>query len=321
MSVACAFGRAAGPRSSPEAAAQVRSIRETLQRLDPGGELIVVGDPPGGIDAVTARVRPGGFGPATRAGLEAARGDYVLTLDAHATHAADVAARSLGQPRSGEIVVASRYVDGARVAMSVPRRLASRAVNKVFGRGLSLPVTDLSSAFRLYRGDVLRSLRLEATDYDLLPELLVRALRGGLARGRDPAAHGSLAPEPGCGAAAASRPRLRAHVRLAVAAAQLDRGRRLRRARARQHYPAAALLAAPAAQAHHRADRGAGPGAATSAAGRARSSPRCRKAASRSTSCPRSCATRGVTACRSSAAPASRCRLPTPRSRASSVRR
>src|SRR5258708_35675197 len=63
--------------------------------------------------------------------------------------------------------------------MGVARRVGSRAVNRIFGRGLSLPVTDLSSAFRLYRGDVLRSQPLEASDYDLLPEILVRALAAG----------------------------------------------------------------------------------------------------------------------------------------------
>jgi SAM-dependent methyltransferase len=63
--------------------------------------------------------------------------------------------------------------------MTMPRRIASRAVNKAFGRGLSLPVTDLSSAFRLYRADVLRGQKIDATDYDILPELLVRALAAG----------------------------------------------------------------------------------------------------------------------------------------------
>jgi SAM-dependent methyltransferase len=130
-----------------------------------------------GVRAVHAE-RPG-FGAALRAGLEAARGAYVLTVDAESGDAA-VAARDLWNSREGaEVVVASRYVAGARARMSLPRTLASRAINKVFGRGLSLPVTDLSSAFRLYRADVLREQRLSAYDYDVLPEILVRALAGG----------------------------------------------------------------------------------------------------------------------------------------------
>jgi SAM-dependent methyltransferase len=132
-----------------------------------------------GVPYEIVAVSRDGFGPALRAGLEAATGEYVMTVDGESPHAADVA-RDLWQHRDGaEVVVASRYVPGARSAMSVPRAIASRGINRVFGRGLSLPVRDLSSTFRLYRRDVLRGQPLTAHDYDLLPEILVRALAGG----------------------------------------------------------------------------------------------------------------------------------------------
>ena len=76
-------------------------------------------------------------------------------------------------------MVASRYVAGARAGMSVFHSLASRAINKAFGRGLSLPVNDLSSAFRLYRAEVLHGQTLAAENADVLPEMLVRALADG----------------------------------------------------------------------------------------------------------------------------------------------
>ena len=160
LSIVIAMGGPAG--AEPPGAA----LEPVLRAIDPAGELIIVND-------------PAGFGAALRQGLARATGEYVLTVDANATHASQVA-RDLWDARShGEIVVASRYVNGADVNMSVPRRAASRAINMAFGRGLSLPVSDLSSAFRLYRGDVLRSLPLDARDYDLLPEILVRALAAG----------------------------------------------------------------------------------------------------------------------------------------------
>ena len=141
-------------------------LEQMLRAIDPGGELILAED-------------SAGFGPALRKGLERARGQYILTVDAHATDAPQVARDLWDHRHLGEIIVASRYVEGARVGMSVPRRIVSRAVNKAFGRGLSLPVTDLSSAFRLYRADVLRGQKIDAADYDILPELLVRALAAG----------------------------------------------------------------------------------------------------------------------------------------------
>lgn len=169
--------------SSQDVAEQATALQEALQRIDPGGELILAGavgrhriaSAPG-IRLVPAAGR---FGPAVRAGLDAATGDYILTVDADTPQAADVVRDLWAHRERGEIIVASRYVPGARAEMTTPRRLASIAINKVFGRGLSLPVTDLSSAFRLYRGDVLRGQTISASDYDLLPELLVRALAAG----------------------------------------------------------------------------------------------------------------------------------------------
>jgi len=55
----------------------------------------------------------------------------------------------------------------------------SRLLNLAFRRGLSLGVNDGSSAIRLFRADVLRSLQLEAADYDVLQETLVRAHAAG----------------------------------------------------------------------------------------------------------------------------------------------
>jgi SAM-dependent methyltransferase len=59
------------------------------------------------------------------------------------------------------------------------RRLLSRVLNITFGRGLSLPVHDLSSGFRLYHRAVLQHLKLNGTDFDVLEEILIRALAAG----------------------------------------------------------------------------------------------------------------------------------------------
>jgi SAM-dependent methyltransferase len=78
-----------------------------------------------------------------------------------------------------EVIVASRYIDDSRVEMPVARIAGSRVLNLAFRRGLSLGVNDGSSAIRLYRTDVVNSLRLQAQDYDILQEVLVRAYADG----------------------------------------------------------------------------------------------------------------------------------------------
>src|SRR5256714_6758095 len=59
------------------------------------------------------------------------------------------------------------------------RRILSRTLNLVFKRGLSLPYADLSSGYRLYRRRALDSLELRGTDFNILEEILIRAVAAG----------------------------------------------------------------------------------------------------------------------------------------------
>jgi len=122
---------------------------------------------------------PRGFGHELRAGLRQARGAYVITVDPDFSGPMTFLADLWARRHDAEVIVASRYVDGSRVSMPAARHAGSRVLNAVFRRGLSLGVNDGSSAIRLYRTDVVHALPLEATDYDILQEVLVRAYADG----------------------------------------------------------------------------------------------------------------------------------------------
>ena len=165
----------------------IPELKKALTALGPSNEIIVVDG--GSTDGTQEIVRKHevrlvsqklpGFGGAYHAGFDQARGEYVLTLDADGSH--DPAFLSdLWKARSeGDVVIASRYVPGGSAEMPAWRRLLSRILNVTFRRGLSLPVHDLSSGFRLYHRPVLRDLELKATDFDVLEEILIRALAAG----------------------------------------------------------------------------------------------------------------------------------------------
>jgi dolichol-phosphate mannosyltransferase len=120
-----------------------------------------------------------GFGGALLSGFSSAKGEYVLTMDADLSHQ-PIFIRDLWLRRHrGEVVIASRYVAGGSARMPLSRKLLSRVLNTFFRRGISLPVFDLSSNFRLYRRDSLRSLALQARDFDILPEILIRIFAEG----------------------------------------------------------------------------------------------------------------------------------------------
>ena len=120
-----------------------------------------------------------GFGGAYRAGFEQARGEYILTQDADGSHDATFMTDLWAARAEAEIIIASRYVAGGTADMPLWRSLLSRVLNLTFRRGLSLPVRDLSSGFRLYKRSALRDRELTATDFDVLEEILIRALAAG----------------------------------------------------------------------------------------------------------------------------------------------
>ena len=122
---------------------------------------------------------PRGFGHELRAGLRQARGAYVITVDPDFAGPMSFLADLWSRRHDAEVIVASRYVDGSRANMPAARAAGSRLLNTVFRRGLSLGVNDGSSAMRLYRTDVVNALSLQATDYDILQEVLVRAYAAG----------------------------------------------------------------------------------------------------------------------------------------------
>lgn len=120
-----------------------------------------------------------GYGGALLSGFAIANGKYILTMDADLSHQPTFIRDLWYRRHKAEVVIASRYVVGGSARMPLNRRLLSQVLNTFFRRGLSLPVADLSSGFRLYKGDILRGLKLEARDFDVLPEILIRIYAEG----------------------------------------------------------------------------------------------------------------------------------------------
>jgi dolichol-phosphate mannosyltransferase len=120
-----------------------------------------------------------GYGGALEAGFAHAVGDYILTLDADLSHPPKCVPAMWKARHKAEVVIASRYVQGGTANMPHTRRLLSRILNLLFVRGMSLPIHDISSGFRLYKSSVVRSLSLSGTDFDVLEEILIRSHANG----------------------------------------------------------------------------------------------------------------------------------------------
>lgn len=162
-----------------------------VREEDPATRAAVAGD-----RGVVVRQQEPGYGGALRSGFALARAPYVLTMDADLSHSPVFVADLWARRDEAEVLIASRYVAGGSARMPLVRALLSRVLNRFFAIGLGVPLRDLSSGFRLYRASALALADVRARDFDVLPEIVVRAYTSGwrvreIPFRYEPRAHGS----------------------------------------------------------------------------------------------------------------------------------
>jgi len=119
------------------------------------------------------------YGDSILTAIHQSIGNYIIVMDADQTHPVAFL-RDLWKARNAaDIIIASRYIQDGWAMMPLVRKLLSKFLNALFSRGLDLRVRDMSSGFRLYKSHVVKSLSTESQDYDILQEILVKALMAG----------------------------------------------------------------------------------------------------------------------------------------------
>jgi len=162
-------------------------LRAVLDQLGLRHELLVIDggsrdDTAQVAGAAGARVLPEkspGYAGALTTGFAAARGTYILTLDADLSHDPGLIGRMWRARQIADIVIASRYVRGGIAYTTWGRRALSRAANMVLHRLLAMPAKDLSSGYRLYHRETLADLNLEGRNFEVLEEILIKAYARG----------------------------------------------------------------------------------------------------------------------------------------------
>ena len=162
-------------------------IQEVVAKLNLEAEIIVVDG--GSVDDTKAIVEgmdervvnqvERGYGGALLAGFAAARAPYVATMDADLSHPPIFLQDFWRERMNSDVLIASRYVAGGRADMAWGRRMLSAILNRTYGVLLGLKLKDLSSGFRMYDRRQIEELDLQARDFDVLEEILVKIYVNG----------------------------------------------------------------------------------------------------------------------------------------------
>jgi dolichol-phosphate mannosyltransferase len=169
------------------------SLRTLLPRiiaaasaLTPDFEVLIVDtqEPMDDTEAVCAAAgarhihRSGGnqYGDAIRTGIAEARGKHLLCMDADGSHNPSSFASMWAKRAEWDITIGSRYAEGGHTENPAVLIWMSYVVNLTFRLAFKLTARDVTNSFRLYRTAILKGMRLESNNFDILEEILIRCV-------------------------------------------------------------------------------------------------------------------------------------------------
>jgi len=135
-----------------------------------------------GPDRIRLLQRAGklGLGSAYRAGLELARGNFCILMDADFSHHPKFIPQYIAKQKEGDydIVTGTRYEGNGGVwGWDLYRKLTSRVANYIAHTLLQPKASDLTGSFRLYKRSVIETImaKVESKGYVFQMEIMVRA--------------------------------------------------------------------------------------------------------------------------------------------------
>lgn len=122
------------------------------------------------------------YGDAIRTAIKLIHGECAIFMDADGSHDPEFIKKLFVNRNEGDIITASRYVEGGNTDNSKLSILMSKIVNGMYSLFLNIKCKDISNSFKLYKVVDLRKLDLRSDNFDVIEEMMykIKKNKGGL---------------------------------------------------------------------------------------------------------------------------------------------
>ena len=117
------------------------------------------------------------YGDAVRTGLEEAKGEYILFMDADGSHSPETISDLYNNILDNDIVIASRYIEGGGSDNSKVLIFMSFIVNRIYSVAFGMKIKDISNSFKIYNAKLLKQLSLKCNNFDIVEEILIKVVK------------------------------------------------------------------------------------------------------------------------------------------------
>lgn len=120
------------------------------------------------------REKGNNYGDAIRTGIQKAKNDYILVMDADGSHSPEELHKLIDGCENYDITIGSRYIKGGKTENNFILILMSWMVNVAYRVCLKIKVKDISNSLRIYKAIDLKKLKLDSDNFDIVEEILIR---------------------------------------------------------------------------------------------------------------------------------------------------
>ena len=117
-----------------------------------------------------------GVGISFKMGVSQCKGESILTMDADFSHnPSDIPKLLNGLNKKTDLVIGSRYIKNSQYYMQSPRKVLSKLFNSFLKHLFQVPISDITSGFRIVKKRKLLDLQLVAEKFDIHPEINLKS--------------------------------------------------------------------------------------------------------------------------------------------------